>query len=342
MTAEPVEVKATYVAAELVRIEFCNSHLMSDHPVTMGGGGKGPSPGVMMLSALTSAGVLAVQKKAKQDGGKVLAVRAAATARYDRETVSGPMPALVTTGVIRQRLDLLTDLGADIPALTAAFNENGIARSLRDGIELEEHVRLEPANGARPAARPRNEVLWAGDKAMSVLDSGVIVAGTLAPKWAAIATAPDAERAMVDFSRNMLPVSAAAGGPDGPSPTELLAAGLAACTTIYVARNAAFHGIVLNSVEVTVRADREAGDGQQIRHMVKDTVVTGDISAADFERVKFFADYCAIGNSLIRGIEIDTDLNISSEALGDSPTPRALDLPPPDDPACVDGTCCIP
>jgi putative redox protein len=141
----------------------------------------------------------------------------------------------------------------------------------------------------------------------------------------------------------MLPVSAAAGGPDGPSPTELLAAGLAACTTIYVARNAAYHGIALNSVEVTVRADREADDDHPIRRMVKDTVVTGDISAADFERVKFFADYCAIGNSLIRGIEIDTDLNISSEALGDSPAAGGLqDLPPPDDPDCVDGTCCIP
>jgi putative redox protein len=100
----------------------------------------------------------------------------------------------------------------------------------------------------------------------------------------------------------------------GPSPGELLLASLAACTAIYVGRNARRRGIPLESVEVKTKFEigHERIDGPLhalsfCTKITKLVEVRGDLTEEQFEMVKFFADNCAIGETLRRGVTLDEE-----------------------------------
>ena len=131
------------------------------------------------------------------------------------------------------------------------------------------------------------------------------------------------------------------------TPEELLLGGLAACTTIYVARNAMFHGIPLESVRVRVRAECPQVPDQPITRVEKIAELAGDFTEEERTKLEQFAGYCAFGVTLSRGTPIiDNALIGQGEgSSGTTPSLAALDraAPTPDDPAfCNDGSCCVP
>ncbi|MDB5454039.1 MAG: hypothetical protein JWO33_2617 [Caulobacteraceae bacterium] len=342
MPSETIEVRSSYVTAERVYVEFRNSLLMSDHSVDKGGTGKGPSPGDMMLAALTASGVLAARRRAVEAGAPLQAVRAAANGRYDRETIDGPMPGLTFAGEVRQRVELFGAPSGQVAILRAALEECAVAQTLRAGVDLDEKVVLRRSGRPRMAGA-RNEVLWAGDAALAQLPKGLTVSGPAAQRWAAVATDAGPDHALVDVAGAMIGVNRLAGAPGGPSPFELLAAALSTCTAIFVARNAGFYGIPVEGVEVTVRLEADASQDQSVRRMTKTAVLRGDLTDAEFQQCKFFADFCAIGNSLKRGMPIVSDLSVEEADAGRSTIIGGLrEVAPPTGADCVDGTCCIP
>jgi putative redox protein len=102
----------------------------------------------------------------------------------------------------------------------------------------------------------------------------------------------------------------------GPSPGELLLASLAACTAIFVGRNAKLRGIPVESVYVgtAFTAAGEDVDGQPLPRIAfldritKYVEVRGPLTPEQFEEIKYFVEHCAIGETLQRGVELDEQI----------------------------------
>ena len=128
----------------------------------------------------------------------------------------------------------------------------------------------------------------------------------------------------------------------GPSPGELLLASLAACTAVYVGRNAKRHDIPVESVDVRVRFDvsHEPTDGPLdtisfLDRMQKRVEVVGDLDDDQREKIRFFVEHCAIGETLKRGVEITEDIVFA--AAGETiacPIGGAGRIAGGDDPSC--------
>ena len=128
------------------------------------------------------------------------------------------------------------------------------------------------------------------------------------------ATFASGEQVAVTFSMQDLLVDhppAVGGTGAGPSPGELLLAALAACTSVYVGRNAKRHGIPLESVHVgtSFETAHEPTDGPldsiaYLNRITKRVEVRGPLSDEQLAMVKFWVEHCAIGETLQRGVEL--------------------------------------
>ncbi len=126
------------------------------------------------------------------------------------------------------------------------------------------------------------------------------------------------EQVLVNYSTHSMISDHAPGlgGDDtGPSPGELLLGGLAACTAVYLGRNARKLGIPLESARVFCRfeATHEAIDGPLphlgfLDRVVKHVEVTGDLTEDQVAQLRFIAENCAIGETLRRGVDLVEDL----------------------------------
>ena len=340
---EQTKITATFLERELVRVEFPSWNLVSDHPSRMGGAGKGPSPGEIMLAALTSASVFSAQDAAKSVGATLTSITARSGMRADREGVEGPLHALAFLGRFWRRLELEGDLGGvDAASLGAKV---GVLETLRHGIDLEEHVGFTRTNERRSAPAWKNDQFLSNERVVDGLQTGAHVTGAIEGRWRASATLLDDNTALADIAGAPICVSRIAGG-KGPMPHELLLGGLAACTAIYVGRNALFHDIPIERVTVTVTADTPASLADPIKRMVKITDVAGRLTGEEEDKCKFFADFCALGETLKRGAEIIDSVEVlkaSGEGGARSPfanIERSTQLPT--DLACDDGACCAP
>jgi uncharacterized OsmC-like protein len=122
------------------------------------------------------------------------------------------------------------------------------------------------------------------------------------------------EQVVVQFSMQELLVDhppAVGGTGAGPSPGELLLAALAACTSVYVGRNAKRFGIPLESVHVgtSFETAHEPTDGPldtiaYLSRIIKRVEVRGPLSDEQLAMVRFWVEHCAIGETLQRGVEL--------------------------------------
>jgi putative redox protein len=135
----------------------------------------------------------------------------------------------------------------------------------------------------------------------------------------------------------------------GPSPGELLLAALAACTSVYIGRNAARYSIPLESVHVgaSFETAHEATDGPldtvaYLNRIVKRVEVRGPLNEDQLAMVRFWAEHCAIGETLRRGVELTEEVELVSDP--DRP-PFAGQLPGErsgSDGSGADPSCCGP
>ena len=154
------------------------------------------------------------------------------------------------------------------------------------------------------------------------------------------------EQVLVQFSMEDLLVdhpTAVGGTGAGPSPGELLLAALAACTSVYVGRNAKRFGIPLESVHVgtSFETAHEPTDGPldslaYLNRITKRVEIRGPLSAEQLAMVKFWVEHCAIGETLQRGVTL-----VEEVVLVTDPDQLPFDGRRPGcDPAADDDNCC--
>jgi uncharacterized OsmC-like protein len=334
-------IRAEFLGRELVSIALPNSYLVSDHPPAVGGTGKGPSPGEILLAAYTAETVFGVRDEADNAGLSVSPITVRASFRPDREKIDGPLTSLGFLGRITRRIEVgCADPIADLDRFAVGL---GIHQALASGIAIEERVEFQPGDTNIPEKAWVNETLRTNDDDVAEHASGTKIKGSEEPSWRVSASEAGPGLVLVNLAGAPIVVSRD-GSMNCPSPHDLFLASLAACTTIYIARNAHYCGAPVESVAVEVSAAQPDSLAEHVDTIEKVSFIGGNLSNEDAEKCKFFSDFCAIGETMKRGVEIIGDV-----VLVDPSVNFARELPsafapatPPLILACDDGQCCVP
>jgi putative redox protein len=108
--------------------------------------------------------------------------------------------------------------------------------------------------------------------------------------------------------RLLTDVAPAFGGEaSGPEPHDLLAAALAACTTLTINLYARRKGIALDEVRVTVRHGQEPGQEGAVYGLHRTIVGSGALDEADRARLTEIANHCPVHKTLSGTIQITTE-----------------------------------
>jgi uncharacterized OsmC-like protein len=325
---------ATYLWRERLLVELPHGTLVADHPERMGGDGRGPSAGELVLMAFTASAALAAGAAA--DG---LAPGARITSRASfqtvRERIEGPLATLAHMAILQHRLEVAADADwAASQAIVAAGNENPIGRSLAAGFTLDERLEFERDDGPREDAEFVNRSMQEDERSWSGSPLGERQVAEPEPRWRVSATYVGAGVALVRHDHQSFVVVREAGGPvSGPTPHELLAASLSACTVFYVAHNTAFRSIPVRAIRAA--ATPTLGPDDVVTSMTKAAVVAGNLTDQEQRDIEFIAAHCYVGVTMQRGVEIRHSVEVTG-APGSSAAGTATV------PACDDGACCIP
>jgi uncharacterized OsmC-like protein len=341
--SDTAAVQAIYLEREMLRLEFAKSSIVLDHAAATGGGAKGPSPGNIMNSGMLAASLFHAMDNAKALGVRLNSLVARCSTKAVREGKEGPLHALAYLARIWRNLELEGDFD-DVDAERIA-GRAGLLETLRNGLELTERVTFSDGDQPRRLAAKRNPAFLEYEKQVDGLAPGAILDDRKpAEAWHLSATPLDYDTVMVEVPGLPLIVSRTGEEKRGPAPHELLLGGLAGCTAIYVGRNTPVHDIPLERVEVTAVAATPQDLTTPIRAIDKVTHIIGRLTDDEREKCKFFADFCALGETLKRGAKIIENVetrNVSQ--VRDSISPFAFlaqsSQPPAD---CDDGSCCVP
>ncbi|MFF4346019.1 OsmC family protein [Streptomyces sp. NPDC001530] len=102
----------------------------------------------------------------------------------------------------------------------------------------------------------------------------------------------------------------------GPTPVELLLAGLGACTSMTVRMYAERKGWELTGIEVSARTERRVGSHEQI---VKDVEITGDLDAEQIDRLADIAERCPVQRMLGDSVDVHTRFTARPAATTSTP-----------------------
>jgi uncharacterized OsmC-like protein len=346
-----LQVECKHLEDELMRVRFASSQLVADHPFRMGGTETGPSPGEMMMMALASSSALAGRRYAAANGLATGHIGARTSMSMHSEGFAGDLhegslSRRTYVGRFWRRLEAEGDLSADqTEALVETMSSTTVAATLQQGAEIDERVECHCDGRGRGKLDDKNPFYLQPER-QGRMAEGESVVNYTADTWRVSAMALDPEACLVKAVRSLWVVGSEVELLKGPTPEELLLAALAACTTIYVARNTNLQDIPARSVHVTVRAEIPDEIGAPITRFEKLCRVSGDLTAKERSDVEHMAYYCALGETLKRGVPFTNEVD-----LAPLPGPacdhglRALnrDAPRPADPAfCDDGSCCLP
>jgi uncharacterized OsmC-like protein len=346
-----LEVECKHLEDELMRVRFASSQLVADHPFRMGGTETGPSPGEMMMMGLASASALAGRRFAQANELAVGHVGARASISMTSEGFAGPLhngPLLRRTyvGQFWRRLEAEGALSdSDRDSLLTAMSDTTVARTLMDGAAIDERLVAHRNPAGRPAPKPKNPFYLTGESTER-MPEGERVNNYSATTWRVSAAALDEDTCLLKAVRSLWVVGRAVEQLKGPTPEELLLAALAACTTIYVARNANLQDIPLDVVHVKVRAEIPEDAGAPIVRFEKSCEVVGDLTAKEIADLEHMAYYCALGETIKRGTPFTDEVAVldHTDAAGPPSALGALDAPAPqpsDPQFCDDGACCL-
>jgi putative redox protein len=99
------------------------------------------------------------------------------------------------------------------------------------------------------------------------------------------------------------------GDDDGPSPYQLLLAGLVQCTAATLRMYANRKGWDLAEVKVRARLLRTGDGATKVERIERTIKVTGDLSAEQKQRLAEIADRTPVTRTLLAGMAIDTTLS---------------------------------
>jgi uncharacterized OsmC-like protein len=335
-------VQAIYLEREMLRVEFANSSIVLDHPAATGGGAKAPSPGHLLIGGMVAASLFSAMDTAKQRGLRLNSIVARSGWKAAREGKDGPLHALAFLERIWRNVEIEGDLGGISGA--DLIGRVGLLETLRNGLELTECVTFTESASPRGVAAPQNPDFLEYEKRVDGLAPGAKIDDQSPAAWQLSGTPLDNDAVMIEMPGLPLIVSRTGEAKRGPTPHELLLGGLAGCTAIYVGRNAPVHDIPLERVEVTAVAETPQDLSTPIRSIDKVTHIIGRLTEAEREKCAFFADFCALGETLKRGADIVDNL-VAEDApqARDTLSPFAhlsrSSQPPAE---CDDGACCVP
>jgi putative redox protein len=198
-------------------------------------------------------------------------------------------------------MQALATAGLDLPLRLLVFEDEG------GGARI---AWRDPRATLPDALAPTAEGLA---KALAAITEAAISTGPLGPAIAGAAVAYDKTRgalqAQVLAGGQAFyvdePVGRGGGG-TGPAPHDLLAAGLAACTTMTVRLYAERKGWPLERVHVAV--DHERQDGESPPDVFRRRLVlTGALDIEQQERLLQIADHCPVHRTLTAGARIETN-----------------------------------
>ena len=348
---EFLEVECAHIEDELMRLRFASSQLISDHPRKWGGTDTGPAPGDLVLMALTSASALAGRQFATQNKIDVAHI----VARSSESSLSKGFAeelrdvALTQITFVEQFFRLLEIGGrlsdAERDALLEAMAENRVAKTIRNGVALIEEVIFHgPSAGRNESVGKKGCNLVLKDRRR--LLPGETRVASAAENWRISASALDDQTCLVKAAGSMTVVGDKVGSQRGATPEELLLGGLAACTTIFLARNAPYHEIPLEAVRVRVRAQIPSNPREPITRIEKVAELVGEFTDQEAIKLRDFARFCAYGVTLSKATPImDSVLSVEAEPSGAVSTlSQVFDChaPIPIELVCSDQSCCAP
>jgi len=346
-----LQVTCKHLEGELMRVQFAASQLVSDHPFKMGGTETGPSPGEMMMMGLASASAIAGRQYADRHGLATGHVGARTSMSMYSEGFAGalndgPLSRLTRVGRFWRRLEVEGQMGAtDLEGIVAAMSVNTVSSTLERGAQIEERVEFAADGRGREISEEKNP-FHLRPEIQARMAEGQTEETVVVDSWRVSAASLDKDTSLVKAVRSLWVVGSDTDLFKGPTPEELLLAALAACTTIYVARNTNLRDIPARSVEVTVRAELPDEPGAPITRFDKLCRVSGDLTDHERGEVEHMAYYCALGETIKHGAPFTDEIDFNDSVVvpaGDSAV-NALgrDAPKPSDPAfCDDGSCCV-
>jgi uncharacterized OsmC-like protein len=344
-----IVVSAIHIGGELIRVEFPHSQIIADHPVALGGTGTGPTPAGFVMAALGAASALAGRQCAVRMGRDDVDLRARIAQRIDQEGFQGalnegPLPVLTYLGQLWRRIEIAGDLSAaQAEGIRLAMSQTGIARTLSEGLVLEESLVCHPSG--KRAEPGRKSVFHMSESIAGRMAEGERRVFSTANSWRVSCSALDEQTCIADMGSNWLVLGAYPDGGRGPTPAQMLLGGLASCTAIHVARYGALEDIPVEAVKVMLRAEVPDDPALPIRRIDKICEVVGELGEGELAKLRHVAKFCAIGVTLQRPTPIVDEVVIEQGAASPAgDTLRALSRRPaaPVEMICDDQSCCLP
>lgn len=330
-------IRSQHLGGEALLIDFGHAAIVSDHPQRYGGSNRGPMPGDLMKGALAASVVLALGAAGERGELPISSVVArctspvaAANPLADSDP-SGRLKGLVYIPAFTVDIaigGLLTDAQMDHVRNIAMSTR--IARALSGDLDIHE-VNIFPAGPTVDG-----EVALLAD-ARGTVDPDR-APDTASPAFASVEYLGGG-RALINWLQSSYLVTEDGG--NAGSPEALLLASLAACTTVFSARAA--HAA---KADVDLRIVCEGNFGEDVAtagRIAKRLEIIGDLNAEQQASIGFFADNCALGETLRRRIPIEVNVHCidpKGGRIGGLADARAALAET--GAGCDDGLCCVP
>lgn len=333
-------VSAQYVRREQILIDLPSGIIIADHPVALGGDGRGPSAAELVLLALTSSAVLSSFDRSAPGGQGRLTLSSRASFQSSRQRIDGPMVSLGKMANARYRVDAITSAKfSETTSLFEAASECSVAIALRNGISVNDSIEFILDDTPRDNLPFVNETRREREQGYrSTLGVGETLVTKPESSWRVSADLLAPGSAILSLAtQHYLSSSTELEKPLGPEPNEYLAAALAACTVFFIVHQCGFHDIPVGSVKCDLTATVD--ERGVLRSLDSRAIVKSNLTQEEIEAITFVASHCFIGETYRSGIPVTFEYGISQseESLENSAVSVASS-----DPTCDDGSCCIP
>jgi uncharacterized OsmC-like protein len=333
---DTLKTRATHLRREQVLLEMDHGTVIADHPVRLGGQGRGPSAGELVAMALSASTALAAAEATGRTGHDEVGMTAMSSYQHGRERIDGPIASLIFMSALRHRLEVAGNGDDDVvDAMVGAARRCRVARAMREGLTITERCEFGVSAMTRRTDPFVNEIFVAGEREHAAKAMGTKSIETPAAfvdaTWRFPAQMVDTGVVAVNHGHQAYLVSASGESRIGaaPTPNELLVAALVACTTFYVVHHGLYNKLAIDSI--TVEAVAQIDHRGVVRSIEKTAMISGDLDAAERSALEKIAELCYVGESMRRGVSVGFEVEFDADAHESLASAE-----------CDDGACCIP
>ena len=340
-TVSTFEVSAEYLRREQIVIDLPSGIIIADHPVALGGDGRGPSAAELVLLALTSSAVLSSLDSVSPESIIWPKLTSRATFQSARQRIDGPMVSLGRMAHIHHRLDATTNSSfSESAVLFKAASDCAVAVALQNGISITDKVEFVLDDTPREDLPFINETRRDRENTYrSTLQVGETLVTKPETSWRVAAESLPPSSAVLSLAtEHYLAGSEALDEHLGPRPYEYLAAALAACTVFFIVHQCGFHDIPVGSVKCKLSG--RVDDSGVLRSIDSTATVRSNLTPTEMADIEFVASHCFIGETFRAGVpvtfEYGSEPSTRDHGAESSVNGKINDL------SCDDGSCCIP